>query len=99
MAAPNSYDKGDLVRISAAFTNSAGTAIDPTAVLCKFTDPSGNTTTYTYNTDAELVKDSTGNYHVDIDADEAGLWYYRFYATGTGQSAAEDNFHVKTSKF
>lgn len=28
----NSYDKGDLVRLTATFTNSAGVATDPTAV-------------------------------------------------------------------
>ena len=93
------YDKGDLVRCAAAFTNTAGTAIDPTAVLFKVKDPSGNITTYTYLTDAELVKDSTGNYHVDVDADEVGTWYYRYYSTGTGQAAGEGTFDVLETEF
>jgi hypothetical protein len=93
------YDKGDLVRCSAAFTNSAGTAIDPTAVLFKVKDPSGNITSYTYVTDAELVKDSTGNYHVDVDADEVGKWYYRFYSTGTGQAAGDSDFTILETQF
>lgn len=95
----NTYDKGDLVRVAAVFTNTAGTAIDPTAVLFQFRGPGVDTTDYTYGTDTELVKDSTGNYHVDINANASGKWYYRFYATGTGQSADEDYFAVARSKF
>ena len=94
----NSYDQGDLVRCAGAFTDSVPAAIDPTTVLFKFQDPSGNQVTYTYGTDAELVKDSTGNYHVDVDADEAGLWYYRF-ESGTEQAAGESRFFVKDSVF
>lgn len=95
----NTYQKGDLVRCSAAFTNSAGSAVDPAAVRCQYKDPSGNTTSLLYGTDAALVKDSTGNYHADVDADEAGKWYYRFYSTGSGQAADEDTFTVQASAF
>lgn len=91
------YDKGDLVRVSAAFATSAGVATDPTTVKFSFTDPAGTTTTYTYSTDVQLVKDSTGNYHVDIDASSTGNWLYRFFSTGTGQAAAEGEFFVKSN--
>jgi hypothetical protein len=82
------YHVGDLIRIAAAWTNAAGTATDSTAVLCQYRDPSGNVTSLTYGTDAELEKASTGNYYVDVDGDEAGTWAYRFYSTGTGQAAS-----------
>ena len=95
----NSYDKGDLVRCSGAFTDGSGNAQDPDVVIFKFTNPSGTTTTYTYSTDAQLVKDSTGNYHVDVDADETGLWRTRWEATGTGQAADESAFRVTESQF
>lgn len=95
----NKYDLGDLVRVSVAFTNSAGTAIDPTAVLCQYKSPAGTTTALTYGTDVALVKDSTGNYHVDIDCDEEGTWDCRYYSTGTGQAAAETSFRVRVSAF
>lgn len=91
----NTYDIGDLARVSAAFTNSAGAAVDPTAVLCAYRDPSGNVATLTYGTDAALVRDSAGNYHVDISIDEAGSWFYRFYSTGTGQASEEQSFLVR----
>ena len=96
---PNVYDKGDLVRCSGAFTDAAGDACDPTGVVFKFQDPSGNETTYTYGTDSELVKDSVGNYHVDVDTDEVGYWYYRFEGTGTGQAAGEASFIVRETEF
>lgn len=94
----NSYDLGDLVRVTAVFTNSSGTAIDPTVVICKYKDPSGNTTTLTYGTDVALVKDSVGNYHTDINCDEAGDWLYRWYSTGTGQAAEQHWFRVEAAK-
>ena len=87
------------MRCSAVFTNSSGTAIDPTAVLFKVTNPAGTPTTYTYGEDDELVKDSVGNYHVDVDANAAGVWRYRFYSTGTGQAAEEGMFIVEESAF
>lgn len=95
----NSYDKGDMVRVTGAFTTSAGTATDPGVVRFKFRTPAGVTTTYTYLTDAQLVKDSVGNYHVDLNASESDKWPYRWEATGTGQSAAEDEFFVRPSAF
>jgi hypothetical protein len=94
----NTYDKGDLVRVSAAFT-SAGAAIDPTAVTAKYKTPAGTTTTLVYGTDGALVRDSAGNYHVDVDADEVGTWYYRFASTGTGQAASEEAFRVRATAF
>jgi len=95
----NFYEVGDLVRASAAFTNAAGTAIDPTVVIAKYKDPSGNVTSLTYGVDGTLVKASTGNYYTDINADETGRWYYRFYSTGTGQAADEEEFNVRFSHF
>ena len=88
----NTYDVGDLVRVTGTFTNSAGAAADPTAVLFKYKDPSGNKTTLTYGTDVSVVKSSTGVYYVDVNVDEIGYWYYRWQATGTGQSAGESYF-------
>jgi len=95
----NSYDKGDLVRCTGTFANSAGTAQDPSVVLFKVKNPLGTTTTYTYNTDAELVRSSAGVYYVDVDATIEGDWYYRFQSTGTGQAAGESYFNVGKSVF
>lgn len=95
----NSYDLGDLVRVTAAFTNTAGTAIDPAAVFFQAKDPNGTLTEYTYGTDVELVRDSLGNYHADVAAAAAGTWHYRFYSTGSGQAAETGSFTVERSEF
>lgn len=97
--AVNSYDLGDLVRCSGAFTDANSAAVDPDTVKFAFRTPSGSITIYTYVTDAQLVKDSTGNYHVDVDANEVGSWWTRFYSTGNGQASAELEFKVRSSRF
>jgi len=93
----NVYDIGDLVKVSATFTDVTDDAIDPDVVIFAFKDPVGATTTYTYNEDAELVRDSLGTYHVNVSVDSAGTWYYRWSSTGTGQAAEEDHFVVRAS--
>ena len=95
----NYYDLGDLVRVTGTFTDADGTAQDPAAVFCAVKDPSDNTTTYEYGADAELVKSATGVYYVDVDCDEVGQWWYRWYATGTGQASDEEWFGVRESEF
>lgn len=89
------YDLGDVVRVSVAFSTVAtGVALDPTAVYLSVKDPDGNITLYQYGVDSEIVKDSTGNYHADIDVDTYGQWYYRWYSTGAGKAADEGSFYV-----
>ena len=95
----NEFVKGNVVRCSTTFTNLAGAAIDPTTVSFSFKTPAGVTTTYVYPTDAQLVKDSTGNYHVDISADTEGTYYWRFFSTGTGKAAYEGSFAIPDSEF
>lgn len=91
----NTYDVGDEVRISVVITNEDDEEANPTVTTFKFTDPSGNTTTYTYGTDDELARDSTGNFHVDITPDEPGVWYYKWQGTGAVVAAEEGSFNVR----
>jgi hypothetical protein len=88
----NVYDKGDLVRCTGTFTDAIdnNAAVDPTVVNVSVRDPSGNVTTYVYNTDDEVNKSGTGIYYIDVNLDEAGRWYYRWHSTGTGQAAGEN---------
>lgn len=96
----NTYDIGDLARMSAAFTLvSNGTAANPTAVTCKVRKPDGSTVTLVYGTDAALIKDSTGNYHADIATDQFGRWYYRFEGTGAVIAAGDNEFDVRQNAF
>lgn len=97
MAANADYDIGQLVRSSVTFEVS-GTPTDPGGVFVEYRSPSGVETTLEYGTDAALVKDDTGDYHVDIDADEGGDWYGRWYSTGNGQAAKQFSFKVAANK-
>ncbi|KKL22915.1 hypothetical protein LCGC14_2430680, partial [marine sediment metagenome] len=47
-----SYDEGDLIRLSAAFTDLNDAAVDPTTVTVKHKTPDGTITTKVYLTDA-----------------------------------------------
>jgi hypothetical protein len=95
----NSYAIGSLVRLSAEFHSSASVDVDPTVVKIQVRTPSGTITTYTYGTDAAVVRASTGHYYLDVDANAAGEWLYRWYSTGTGQAAKEEGFTVEASVF
>ena len=95
-----SYDIGDSIRCSVEFkARSTGTLTDPSVVTFKFKNPAGTETTYVYGTDAELVKDSTGMYHVDLDISSPGIYFYRFVGSGTVKAASESKFTVKASQF
>lgn len=95
----NTYDKSDVVRCSGAFTDADGVAADPTTVTFWWQTPAGVESSYVYSTDDELVKDSTGNYHVDLTIDEDGVWYHRLEGTGTNAAGAEMYFDIRKSEF
>lgn len=90
-----SYDIGDLVALSATFTATDGvTPVDPATLTCAVTDPTGAVTTYTYGSSPGFTKASTGVYALQVDAEVAGSWLYRFLGTGTYQAAVEGTFLV-----
>ena len=93
----NTYDIGALIRVSGTF-QVGGVDTDPTAVTVKHRKPDGTLVTKVFVTDAEVVKDATGQYHMDIDIDAAGQWWYRFEGTGTAQTAEEKNFFIDTTE-
>lgn len=93
----NYYKLGQKVRMVGTFKVN-GVLTDPTTVTCKVMDPSKNVSTYVYGTNNELVKDSTGVYHVDVVTDEKKQWSFRFEGTGACVAVDEDDFGV-TTKF
>lgn len=96
----NRYQIDDDVRCQCTFTNSDTTAVvDPTAVMFQARSPAGTVTSYTYGTDAQLTRVSTGVYRATVDANAVGIWHYRFYSTGTGKAAGEGKFEVEPSVF
>jgi hypothetical protein len=94
----NVFAVNQRVRLSVAFANSAGAATDPTTVALKYKNPGGGIATKTYAL-AEVIKDSTGNYHYDVDVTLAGRWFYRFEGAGALVAAHEAAFMVSESVF
>ncbi|NOR90904.1 MAG: hypothetical protein GQ524_11705 [Anaerolineales bacterium] len=93
------YDIGDIVRVTAYFTID-GVATDPSSgPTCKYKDPSAVVVTKTHPGDAEVVKDATGRYHLDVTIDESGTWFYLWAGTGTAQASEEGNFDVAITEF
>jgi hypothetical protein len=93
------YVKGASPRLLGVFRDpSTGDLIDPATVKVYVKNPAAVITIKTYITDPEVVKESTGRYHMDVDANVVGRWTYRFESTGTGKAADERDFVVKASK-
>lgn len=99
MAATNTYDVGDVVRLTGTFENQSDAYVDPGGVQVKVKNPLGTSTTYVYGTDAEVMKTSTGNYYIDIEASLEGVWYYRWEGLTSNKGAAEHSFQVRDSQF
>jgi hypothetical protein len=93
------YTKGQVVRVTAVFRNNAGGIADPSTITFKFLTDSGVADTYVYLTDAELARDTTGTYHVDLTLNEEGVWRYRWESTGNPATAEEGLLGVAASSF
>lgn len=80
------YNINDLHRSIIVFYDLAGTTVtDPSTVTFILTKPDGVLVSYTYGVDAELVKDSTGTYYVDITYDQKSRHVIKWTGTGNVQ--------------
>lgn len=93
------FDIGDVIKLSASFTDDEDVAIDSGQVRLKLKSPAGTTTTYTYGTDADLIKASTGNYYLEFAITAAGIWFYRWEGNTTNLAAEEGSFFVRETSF
>lgn len=77
---------------------------DPTDVDFYWITPTDYASTsisghYAYPADPELVRDSTGMYHVDLPSSEEGRWYYKWDVSGAVTGTFEGTFAVGESEF
>lgn len=86
------------LRIS--FLDEDGEPVDPDTVTLKLKSPRHVITTYVFGTDAELERESTGVYTINVVPNRAGRWSFRWETTGSGTSIVqEDSFIVMASPF
>ena len=84
-------DIGDRKRLTAKFAIS-GTPTNGT-VVGRSKDPSDNLTTLI------LTNTPVGDYYVDIDFDEAGVWHFEFVSTATVIAAVRGQITVRRNAF
>lgn len=92
------FDVGDLARADVVFKVGV-TSTDPTTVTAFVDGPNAEHTEYVYGTDAEVVKDGTGLYHIEFPMTRSGPWHVRFEGTGNVETAAEVMFWCRRSAF
>jgi hypothetical protein len=91
------YQRGQTIKLSVAFTDSAGAAANPGTVAVVVEKPDGTETTYTTPT---VTNPSTGAFQLILTADQSGMWSYRWTGTtGTTVAIDEDKLHVYRSVF
>ena len=90
------YDLGDTRRLSAIFKvlGNSPQETDPTTLKFFMREPDGTVTTYVEGTDAELVKNSTGNFHVDWLTAKVGKHYFRWVGTGAAAEVDTGEFEI-----
>lgn len=93
------YRQGNLVKVSGEFRDQdLGGVVDPDVVKLTVTKPDATQETFVYGDGDEIVRDDPGQYHADINADQAGIWFYYWWSTGNGQGAEEQQFEVLAAR-
>lgn len=94
MLRPGRYYYNQAVYLTINVFDGSETDTDGTTVVLKTISPSGTEASYTYGTDANLTKTSTGDYTCIITATEPGRWYYRWEVTYSSQLNVEEGTFV-----
>lgn len=74
------FPLGQPLELSVTDADSSGVLQDPGGLSLIVEPPQGASTTYTYP--GSITRDSQGTYSVVITPEVAGLWQYRWIATG-----------------
>lgn len=85
-------------RFSCTFKVS-GTLTNPTTTTAVVKDPAGTETSYVYGTDAEVVRSTTGTYHIDLTFTSAGTWSVLWLGTGAVVAVAKSSEQATATGF
>jgi hypothetical protein len=78
----NRYDVGDLVRFPATFKNYLEELTDPNTIRFRYVKPDGTATTLQFGVDGDIIRDSVGEFHIDLELDTKGEWQYNWISDG-----------------
>lgn len=92
----NSYDFGNAIVMSSAFTDSNNVPTDPTTVTLRIMDPSGVESIFTT---PQLTHVGTGVFSLTFPCLKAGVWYYRFEGTGACVATQDNQFVITSTTF
>ena len=85
---------GTSVAVTMTWTDTNGDPIDPAVVTLRFGYP-GNETSWTYGTDEQITKVSTGVYTADIPTAGAAGGTFLIVAEGVGTAVGATSFSVQ----
>lgn len=96
----NTYPRGTSVKVSVEFRAVETAALfDPDAVVCLVKAPDGTESELVYGVDDEVVRDGVGAYHMWVEGDQSGAYYYRWKGDGDTNVANEAEFYIDESAF
>ena len=71
---------------------------DPTELTLVLKPPQGALATYVWPTGSEIIKESVGEFYIDLTPDEVGQYYFRWFSSGAVEDAAEGAFRIDAGK-
>lgn len=78
------FSIGQSVTLRANFWNVNDELYDPETVVFKYRKPGATVSiTKTFGTDDEVKQDLTGKYHLDVNVDTAGTWFWESHSVET----------------
>lgn len=94
----NSYDRGDMVRLTATFRDITGAVVDPTTVQFAAVQPDKTVYTRSYGQalpNDQLKKSGVGVYYIDFYCGQGGRYGYQWTGDGFAAAVAEGGFFVR----
>lgn len=96
----STFDIGDLRRVASTFTDTGGSAADPTNVKLHIETTSTGVQTFTRTgattgTVDSVVRVSAGTYYYDWTVTTSGIHEWRWTSTGSGADSQESWFNVR----
>jgi hypothetical protein len=93
------FDIGDTRYLIATFTDSAGSASDPTEITFTLRKPDGTSISYAYSDSPSLItKTATGVYRVDFAITLPGRHVFRWAGTGASAVVEAGEFYARRNE-